>query len=266
MADYLIDGSVYIGNEPSLQEALAKVYKLKDRPLCMCRQPGITMYIAKIADIYTIKRMPETGIEHSPHCESYEPPPELSGLGEVMGQAIKEDPMSGTISLKLDFALTKTTGRAPPPQSDSPSDTVKTDGKKLTLRSVLHYLWDVSGMTKWAPKMEGRRSWYTVQKFVTEAAQGKSTKGMDLASSIYIPEPFYPDRKGEISLRRDARFGDLQRLEKGSRKLMILVGEVKEICPARYGHKIIIKHAPDCHFMLQDDIHKRLLKRFSSEI
>ena len=35
---------------------------------------------------------PDTGDAHATGCESYEPPPELSGLGEVMGTAIQEDP------------------------------------------------------------------------------------------------------------------------------------------------------------------------------
>jgi hypothetical protein len=210
--------------------------------------------------------MPDSGETHSPHCESYEPPPELSGLGEVMGQAIKEDLEKGIIALKLDFALSKSSGRAPPASSGAESDSVKTDGTKLTLRSVLHYLWDESGMTKWSPRMEGRRSWFVIHKYVSEAAQGKSAKGAALGNSLYVPEPFYPDRKDDIARRRDAKFGDLQRQDKGARKLMILVGEVKEICPARYGHKVVIKQVPDCPFMLAEDVYKRLLKRFEGEL
>jgi hypothetical protein len=266
LSDFLIDGNVFASSDESLQSELARTHKAKGRPLCMCRQPGVAMYIAKMTDLYVIKRMPDTGIEHSPHCESYEPPPELSGLGEVIGQAIKEDLESGVIALKLDFSLTKRPGLSQPDASGSPSDTVATDGKKLTLRSVLHYLWDESEMTKWSPKMLGRRSWFVVQKYVSEAALGKSAKGAELAGSLYIPEPFYPDRKDEISHRRNARFIDLQHLEKGAKKLMILVGEVKEITAARYGFKLVVKHAPDCHFMLDEDIHKRLLKRFSGEL
>ena len=49
---------------------------------------------------------------------------------------------------------------------------------------------------------------------------------------------------------------------KGSRRLLIVVGEVKEIAPSRYGHKIIFKHLPDCHFMLSAELHTRLMRRF----
>jgi len=47
------------------------------------------MYIAKVGNRYIVKRMPDTGQLHSPDCDSYEPPAELSGLGEVLGSAIK---------------------------------------------------------------------------------------------------------------------------------------------------------------------------------
>lgn len=266
MADFSIQGSVYGSNDPHLQGALAKAHAGKIRPICMCYQPGVPMYIARMGELYVIKRMPDSGGTHSPHCESYEPPPELSGLGEVMGQAIKEDLETGTVALKLDFALNKAPGRAPPAPSGDSSDSVKTDGKKLTLRSLLHYLWDESGMTKWSPKMAGKRSWFVIQKYVVGAAQGKLTKGSEFANSLYVPEPFYFDRKDEIASRREAKFGELQRQDKGGRKLMVLVGEVKEICPGRYGHKIVVKHVPDCHFMLPDDVHKRLKKRFEGEL
>ena len=77
--------------EAARQKELAIMHASKKRPICHCRNPGIEMYIAKIEDHYIVKRMPETGGLHSPTCDSYEPPAELSGLGEVLGTAIKEN-------------------------------------------------------------------------------------------------------------------------------------------------------------------------------
>jgi hypothetical protein len=65
------------------------------------------MYVAKVDDKYLIKRMPNSGSGHAPACDSYEPPPELSGLGQVIGSAIQENPDEGTTALKFDFALSK---------------------------------------------------------------------------------------------------------------------------------------------------------------
>src|SRR3546814_10240269 len=51
--------------------------------------------------------MPNTGSDHNPGCDRYEPPAELSGLGEVMGAAIHEDPDQNVTALKLAFSLSK---------------------------------------------------------------------------------------------------------------------------------------------------------------
>jgi hypothetical protein len=51
-----------------------------------------------------------------------------------------------------------------------------------------------------------------------------------------------------------------------TRQLMIVVGEVAEIGKARFGFKIRFKHVPDCDFMMNEDLHTRLQKRFATEI
>src|SRR3546814_1962753 len=53
---------------------------------------------------------------------------------------------------------------------------------------------------------------------------------------------------------------------KAAQKLMMVIGEVKEIAPSRYGHKVVFKHLPDWPFMLAEDLHKRLRKRFATEL
>ena len=47
---------------------------------------------------------------------------------------------------------------------------------------------------------------------------------------------------------------------------MLVIGEVKNIAEARFGHKIILKHCPDYHFMMNEDLHARLHKRFTDEL
>ena len=63
------------------------------------------MYIAQLGEHLVLKRMPNSGKAHAPDCDSFEPPPELSGLGQVMGSAIREDPDAGLTTLKLDLNL-----------------------------------------------------------------------------------------------------------------------------------------------------------------
>lgn len=264
-----------------MQDILAAAYEQRQRPLCTCKNPHSEMYIAKIAIPkylqqsdqeapknfkYLVKRMPDTGEKHSAECVSYEIPVELSGLGQLSGTAIQENIEDGITSLKFDFSLSKGASRAAPIASGIEQDSVKTDGNKLGLRATLHYLWEQAEFNKWAPAMANKRNWFVVRKYLLEAAKNKIAKGLSLENILYIPESFNLDKKDEITQRRIAALSGLHNSETKGQKLMIMLGEVKEIKEARYDFKVVLKHLPDYHVMLNADIHKRLEKRFDKEI
>ena len=252
--------------DPRLEAALQLAYASKERPQCECVLPGVAMYIAHVADSYVLKRMPNSGSRHHPECASYEPPAELSGLGEVNGSAIQEDTDSGVTTLKLDFTLAKNTKRIEPNAAAGEVDSVRTDGKKLTLRGMLHYLWDQAELNKWVPAMTGKRSWFVIRQRLLQAAGNKLAKGDSLDSMLFIPETFAVDRKDELMGRRLERLKRLSEPAKGPRKLMLMVAEVKGIEVSRYGHKFVLKHLPDMPLMIADDLHKRINKRFENEL
>lgn len=266
MPTYRIGEQTIDAGDPGLDAALAAIHGKKQRPLCLCQAAGVEMYVARVNGHHVIKRMPNTGADHAPACDSYEPPAELSGLGQVMGSAIQEDIQDGVTTLKFDFSLSKAPGRAAPAPSGAEADSVKTDGSKLTLRGTLHYLWEQAGFHRWSPSMAGKRSWYVVRKFLMQAAEDKAAKGMPMGDILYIPESFSQERKDEITQRRIARLSKIAAGERSARRLMLLVGEIKEIAPSRYGHKLVVKHLPDFHFMMNDDLHNRLHKRFANEL
>lgn len=266
MATYLINGRRVGADDPNFAALLLSAHGKKPRPACVCRDPGIEMYVAKVAGKAVIKRMPDTGGDHSPNCDSYEPPAELSGLGEVNGTAIQENPDIGVTALKFDFSLTKGASRQAPIPSGAESDSVKTDGNKLTLRSTLHYLWVEAEFNKWSPAMAGKRNWGVIRRYLLQAAENKVAKGNGLSEILYIPETFILDKKDEIAQRRIAQTMKIATSQKGTRKLMLAIGEVKEVGTARYGYKIVMKHLPDFSFMLTDELHKKLLKRFGPEM
>ncbi len=266
MAVYKINGKSIHSDDPAMGELLASIYKSGDRPLCMCSVSGVEMYVAKLDERYLIKRMPNSGGEHAPSCDSYEPPAELSGLGEVIGSAIQEDPEEGTVALKFAFSMSKGASRSAPEGSGKEVDSVKTDGSKLSLRGTLHYLWEEAGFNRWSPHMAGKRSWYVIRKYLLQAAEDKTAKGANLGGMLYMPEQFSPERKDEITQRRLGKMSQIAAADKGPKRLMLVIGEVKELAKSRYGHKVVLKHLPDFHFMMNDDIHKRLLKRFEVEL
>ena len=183
-----------------------------------------------------------------------------------MGSAIEENAEGGNTFLKLDFSLSKAGHRNMPVPSGKESDTVTSNGNKLTLRGCLHYLWGEAEFNRWSPKMQGKRNWNVIRKYLLQAAENKTTKGSNFADLLYIPEYFDSEKKDEIAQRRQAHLMRIAAPEKGARKLMVVVGEVKEIGKARYGMKVIVKHLPDYPFQLSDDLHARLIRRFELEL
>ena len=223
------------------------------------------MYVARLAgtnEHLFVKRMPNTGSRHAPDCPSYEPPPESSGLGQVFGSAITEDPVTGETTLKLDFAMSKIAGRSASPTLGGGSDSVASSGTKLSLRGLLHYLWDQADLTRWQPRFAGKRIWGTVRKHLLLAAENKIARGDSLRSRLYIPEVFSVDRRDAISARRMAQWSQAIAAPGKSQHLMLLIAEVKEILPARYGFKAVVKHVPDQAFALDGQLYRRLVRRF----
>lgn len=265
MARFILDNQQFTPGDAQEQALLARAHANGKRPGCVCTRPPVPMYVAKINDHYVVKRMPNSGAKHAVTCDSYDPPAALSGLGDVSGSAIQEDPDAGVTNLKLDFALSKTGARAAPVSTGAESASVRTDGKKLTIRGLLHFLWEQAGFNRWSPAMDGKRSWATVRKFVLDAAADKQSKGSALAGQLFVPEPFHPDRKSAITSRRTSAFAPF--MPKGTaRKLQIVVGEVKDITEARGGFRVIVKHMPDYSFHMNADMKRRLDKRFAREL
>lgn len=232
----------------------------------MCKEPGLAMYIAQIGDQFMVKRMPLSGSEHDPACASYDPPGELSGLGVLMGSAIQVDPESGLSALKVGFSLTKVGARQAPVAGANSAQNVAGDTKKLSLRSLLHYLWHQAELTAWTSRWTGKRHWWNIRWHLIEAALQMTVKGSMLSDVLFVPEPFRASDKAAIKQRWAVALAPALPPRSGPRKLMVLVGEVKDISPARTGYRLIIKHMPDFPFMLDQELQRRLRARFESEL
>ena len=267
MTQYSIGDCVLERTDHLFEEALASAYKSRERPLCLCSSPGISMYIARTGDnSYVLKRMPNSGQQHHPDCESYEIPAELSGRGAVENKAISEDQETGLTNLKLDFTLSKVSlNRTINKGEGKEPSAVKADPTKLTIRSLLHFLYEEAGLNRWAPNMDGKRSWYVIRKYLLQAAQNKVTRKSPLGEALLIPEQFSVDHKDEIVARRRQFLSNLKK--HGNKQPMgILIGEVKSLKEARFGFKMLVKHMPDTPVYMGEDVYKRINKAFSTEL
>lgn len=267
MGEYLIDSMRLTKEHPMYQQALETAYAEKSRPLCLCKSDGVPMYIAKLGpNEFLIKRMPNTGNQHHIDCESYEIPSELSGRGELDEKAVQEDESTGLTSLKLDFSLSKmSTSRSGTMSASGEASTAKANPKKMSILSLLHFLYDEAGLSKWSPRMTGKRNWYIVRKHLLNAAANKVSRRNQISDFLLVPEVFKVDHKDDIEARRK-QFMNKLKAQNGKQQMGLLIGELKTIESARFGHKLVIKHMPGQPFYINEQLHKRINKVFGAEL
>ncbi|WP_027686741.1 DUF1173 domain-containing protein [Rhizobium leguminosarum] len=265
MRQFLIGEQAFDEDAPELPSRLEHAYAQRLRPFCRCQDPPLAMYIAHVDDLYVIKRMPLSGHSHHPACPSYEPPYELSGLGSLIGSAIHID-ASGKAALKLDFPLTKNGVRNTPALSTHASETaLRNETKKLSLRAVLHYLWEAGELTEWRSSWTGKRGWGRVRASLVNAALQMTAQGGPLSDILFVPEVFHQEDSEGIATRRAAALAGAHASGPGPRKLMVTVAEVKDFAAARGSRKIVVRHLP-FPFIIEEGTWKRLGARYETEL
>lgn len=249
------------------QTCLSQAHNSGDRVECRCRVPAPPMYVAAIGGRFIVKRMPGTGPDHAVDCPSFLPPEELSGLAQIQATAIAENPDDGTTTLKIGFPLRKnsksriasdTTGRKP--------TEAKGAQRKLTITSVLHFLWQEADLSKWYPAMQGSRYWGVIHSVLYRVAVGKIVKGQDLSRILYVPEYFKVGDKAKIAARRNRFFANLRSGGHGATPLGLVIAEYKSLESTAHGARFTFKHAPDCAFFAEAELAQKFEKVFGDQL
>lgn len=244
---FAIKGIVYAADDPGLQDVLARVHDSAERPRCLCVPGGVEMYVAR-HHRYLVKRMPDTGKAHHPACPSYEADGAYSGLGELLGDAVVEaEP--GRVELRVDFPWVRIDGRAIAHGEAREASEIAVPRQRMSLRAVMHFLFERAGFTRWVPAMAGRRNQGVLHKYLLEAASGVEVKGVALLERLYVPEPFQEAAKAEIARRRREKLAVLQPHE-GQAPLALVVGEFKACDRADHGCRLWIRHMPDAPLLM----------------
>ncbi len=264
---YEIAGRQYVRGSPGFTEAITRAHAAQQRPRCICVPGGLETYVAKLADDYVIKRMPGTGHLHAASCPHFEPTADETRLWPLLGTAIREDPSTGLIALRLDFPLSKSAVREPRRHPNvTEAGAARSRLPRLSLRGLLHHLWDRADLTRWHPGFEEKRSWATVRRHLQQAAQQNIVGGVSLSSRLYVPEPFTPGDQDAIRLRRSACWARTAMVLIGHQALKLVIAEVKAIEPARYAFHALVKQVPDIGFVLDGNLYKSLPRHFSEEL
>ena len=240
------------------QEILSWSHEQKVRPACLCCLAEPPMYVAKIGGEFFLKRMPGTGHLHDPSCHSFDPPPEVSGLGHVNGQAIINDDSSGETLLKLDFPLSVKGARAVPVgEGDDKAASVEASPAKLRLLATLHYLWEAADLTKWRSAYGRRRSWWVVYRELMAVSAKTRTKAGPMVDTLFVPPVYSVQNKEKLAAERRRFLHGLLPKKGKPVPLGILVAELKGQEPSQYGRKLIFKHLPDFPLFMDEDTGKR---------
>lgn len=248
---FFIKGATYAATDARLQEAFARIYETAERPRCLCIRGGVDMYVAKHRQ-YVVKRMPGTGNKHHPRCASYAPEYGQSGLGELMGDAVIEHSPE-SVELRVDFPLARVAGRAIVRGESMPPAEITAPRHRMSLRAVMHYLFERAGFNRWTPAMEGKRSQAVIHKYLMEAAAEIEMKGTLLSERLYVPEQFSEERKAEIAERRRAKLSIvLSPVDESQYKMALVLGELKGTETAPFGRKVWIKHMPDAPLFIDN--------------
>jgi len=247
-------------DDPGLQEALAAVYDTPERPRCLCQPDGVEMYVAKHRE-FVIKRMPDSGSTHHPSCPSYEPEGQYSGLGELVGEAVLESE-PGRIELRVDFPWMRRPGRGVSGGEPQEAPEVAVPRKRMSLRALLHYLFERAGFSRWTPAMAGKRNQGVLRKYLLEAAEDITVKGISLAARLYVPEPFNESTKAEAARRRREKLAVLRPYE-GHIPLALVIGEYKTCEATAQGYRVWVKHMPDAPLLIAGKAWARVERVFA---
>lgn len=258
---FAIGGRVYDADDASLQAVLEAAQDAPVRPRCLCVPQGVAMYVAFHRQ-YRVKRMPDTGHLHHPRCPSYAPEPGASGLGELIGEAILADGAE-RVALRVDFPLVSSPGRAVGRGEPGDRSDVGRAKRQMSLRGLLHFLFERAGFNRWSPAMAGRRNQAVIHKHLMRAAEGVQVKGEPLAGRLYVPEAFSESDREAQAQRRRARLAVLQPQD-GRFPMAVLIGELKRWEPATAGARLWIRHMPDAPVLVDSGTWGRIQRTFAS--
>ena len=266
IAQFKIRDRVFTEFDPDLQLALQAVHADGPRPRCLCRDPGVEMYVAHHGK-YIIKRLPNGGHLHNPNCGSYGLAPDDSGLGQANEAVIEHSP--DKIEVRVDFAMSEVDGHAVEREAGAGSLVLGATTHKLSIRGLLHWLWEGAAFNVWHPRMRDKRPWYVIRKYLLAEAERIEMKGFRLSDRIYIPEPFSEEKRDEIVATRRDWFDRLRQSgESGKRaKFGFIVGELKDLVDAPGGNKaVVIKNLWEMSFQLPGKLSGQFEKRFRAEL
>lgn len=196
-------------------------------PLCLCSGTPLPLYVARRSQYY-LARMPGTGPKHAVQCPHFEPDPEVSGRGLYAKSAIEER-TDGRVQVKLDVPLLIRNGVGNVGPTSAPDASPRAQRTSVSLRGLLHLLWDRAGFNRWSPRMLGRRHYRQLRKYLLQAAADIIVRRAPLDEHLYMPEQFSSEGANDIEARRRDFFRKHMRSDSGAPQRILLCGQLRNL-------------------------------------
>ena len=134
--------------------------------------------------------------------------------------------------------------------------------RRMSLRALMHFLFERAGFNRWSPAMEGKRNQGVLHKYLQEAAQDVWVKGLALGDRLYVPEPFSEMGHVDSARRRREKLAVLHPRD-GHSPLAVVIGEFKTSDVTLLGRRVWIKHMPDAPLLISPKAWERIEREFA---
>lgn len=208
--------------------------------VCECTDPGQPLVIRRRGAVFHLACWPHRGHHHHPGCAFFRPDPALTGRSGYHLNAVRETEHGTWLRMRdpLELRSAAATDGAPRPRAGTPGGGAAQD--TMSLLGVLHYLWEHARLNI---ADDETSSWTECRRRLVDAAGDIVLNGTALGCALHVVAPYRPstatDTAAELaSFRR--RLGHHENTELIRRGLIL--GEIKQIDPTRYGHAVRLRH------------------------
>ncbi|WP_406257397.1 DUF1173 family protein [Streptomyces chartreusis] len=212
---------------------------------CMCQgsQPRMPRLVIRArAGRFHLAGWPDEGSQHAHHCDFFKLDGELSGR-PMRGDGGILQTEDGT-SIRLNVPLTVVTAGQVTASLDSPDSPEAAAARRaIGLLGMVHFLWEEAQLNQWRNARRTQRHWHVCRTRLQGPLEECSVNGQPLAEALYVV-PVFRRTTADIHKAAFAQFQERLGEQEGRARRGLLLGEIKNIQPSTYGHRIALRHLP----------------------
>ncbi|MEZ0606279.1 DUF1173 family protein [Paraburkholderia sp. IW21] len=232
-----------------VQENPARYFKRLERAkvtpgyaVCLCETntAPLQLVIRRYGSLLHLAGWPDDGHRHKRGCAFYKDPnaAKPTGGGDSTA-AIIATPTGLNVKLDVSLTLRETTSgsRGSPAQSSD-----RTSRRSASLLAFLQMLWSEAALNQWTG-LGTARHWGLCNAMLLAEAGTALINGADAQKVLHIMRRFDEADRAAINAEFDAFIARLTIDDKGATHRGLVIGEINEIAPTKYGHALSLRQS-----------------------